>query len=354
MTARLLCSVMVLAGLLLGGPSVQYIAGVPCDADGRRLVDPPTDPPGDTLYSFPVPRTWPGALARQDDWFWSCDIAVDSIYRLDSTGVVDAQWPLPSGSGGAMEWDGANLWLVSEQNAKLYKLDTATCTVLDSFSLPDSAAVDPNSWGLAWDGQYLWHSQYGSRAMLFKLDPATGAVLHSFPPPVLSILGITWDNDYLCGVECRGYMLYRMDPADSSVVDSTPWLLNYALGLDWDGGSFWNVEGDTCRAYRIDGYVGIAGPGTAPCRHDRVLRLVSSNPFTTSATVAYACPGNTRPRLEVVDRAGRLVNTLEPGAGRATWDGTDRAGRPVPNGVYFIQLMMSEGTRGAASVLLVR
>lgn len=64
------------------------------------------------------------------------------------------------------------------------------------------------------------------------------------------------------------------------------------------------------------------------------------NPFRPSTDISLVLPSAGSTRLEIYDPQGRLVKRLVNGwlpAGRhiVTWDGTDRAGRPVASGVYF-------------------
>jgi flagellar hook assembly protein FlgD len=54
--------------------------------------------------------------------------------------------------------------------------------------------------------------------------------------------------------------------------------------------------------------------------------------------------------LQVFDVAGRLVRTLterrlETGTHTVAWNALDRAGRPVPAGVYYYRLNTPEETR---------
>ena len=64
-------------------------------------------------------------------------------------------------------------------------------------------------------------------------------------------------------------------------------------------------------------------------------------------------------RVEVLDRAGRLVRTLSTGqfaAGNhnATWDGRDEVGRLVTAGVYFCRLSTAHGSEMQKAVVLGR
>ncbi len=78
--------------------------------------------------------------------------------------------------------------------------------------------------------------------------------------------------------------------------------------------------------------------------HEVSLANGRPNPFSDGEVVCeFALPAPTRARLDVLDVRGRLVRTLldaERNAGiqRVPWNGTDSAGRPVANGIYFLRL----------------
>ncbi|WP_460504378.1 FlgD immunoglobulin-like domain containing protein, partial [Hymenobacter agri] len=73
------------------------------------------------------------------------------------------------------------------------------------------------------------------------------------------------------------------------------------------------------------------------------LNVPYPNPFSSVTTISYdvAWPGNYE--LHVLSLTGQLVANLPvtaaaPGAGAVQWDGTDRAGQPLPAGVYLLEL----------------
>ncbi|MBN1425592.1 hypothetical protein JXA88_13640 [Candidatus Fermentibacteria bacterium] len=61
------------------------------------------------------------------------------------------------------------------------------------------------------------------------------------------------------------------------------------------------------------------------------------NPFTSSAQIRWNVPSETAVKLCVYDIAGRLVRTLRPVDGVATWDGKDSAARLTALGTYVIR-----------------
>jgi len=67
------------------------------------------------------------------------------------------------------------------------------------------------------------------------------------------------------------------------------------------------------------------------------------SPFAREVRLAYATATAGRVRITIHDLEGRAITTLvnrdEPAGARVvTWDGTDRAGRDVGSGVYFVRL----------------
>jgi photosystem II stability/assembly factor-like uncharacterized protein len=74
------------------------------------------------------------------------------------------------------------------------------------------------------------------------------------------------------------------------------------------------------------------------------LRPVAPNPLRPPAVIGFDLPRRTPVSLEIFDVMGRSVRALENGALEAgtytrIWDGRDRAGRPVTDGVYFYRLL---------------
>ncbi|MCK4941779.1 hypothetical protein KAS45_06755, partial [candidate division WOR-3 bacterium] len=80
-----------------------------------------------------------------------------------------------------LAYDGEFLWAANSGDGnsafgpRIYKLDADSGTVIDSFP-----GVSGNPCGLAWDGQYLWHSVYLS-GTIYQLDPTTMIINASFP-----------------------------------------------------------------------------------------------------------------------------------------------------------------------------
>lgn len=87
------------------------------------------------------------------------------------------------------------------------------------------------------------------------------------------------------------------------------------------------------------------------------LAVPHPNPFSGSATIAFALPQPTHVELAVFDVTGRSVRELNSGgmsAGihRLTWDGRASDGRQLSPGVYFVKLTVGEKSLTEKIVLL--
>lgn len=76
-------------------------------------------------------------------------------------------------------------------------------------------------------------------------------------------------------------------------------------------------------------------------------RLDGPNPFRESAALGFDLPRAVRVAIAVYGVDGRLVRQLASGAfgaGRHSvrWDGADRAGTPVPPGIYFARIVAGD------------
>ena len=70
------------------------------------------------------------------------------------------------------------------------------------------------------------------------------------------------------------------------------------------------------------------------------------NPFNPATTIPFTLASDTRVTLGIYDALGRRVRTLideerPAGPQAVTWDGRDDESRPVPSGIYFVELSAS-------------
>ena len=97
-----------------------------------------------------------------------------------------------------------------------------------------------------------------------------------------------------------------------------------------------------------------------PVPQTLLVRGLWPNPVRDVATVALTLgQAASELRLEVFDLNGRLIHrTVETnrpaGEQELSWDGTDRDGRPVPGGIYFVRVTLDRLHRAGLKALVVR
>jgi hypothetical protein len=339
-------SALVIAAILgVFGVSVARTAG------GPEAI-------GDTLYSFLAPCYWPMGLAWDGVDFWLSDNEEDSLYRLGLDGTVKAAFALPDSmnSPAGMTFIGPNLWAVDENKARLYVLDTSTAQPLKVFRLPDSLHSDATSWGLAWDGTHLWHSQY-AWGMIFELDTTDGSVVSSFAPPDSWIMGLEYDGEHLWGVSTQTERAFVMDLPSGNPVANYSWQVPYSLGMALVDGYMWCASGKspsgTRRVYKVD--IGQAALAESP-EPGRVLRLARAapNPFRARTSIRTGRGTPAIADTRVFDTQGRLVRRLSTDRGAVMWDGTDEARKRAAPGAYVISVRFADGTGEQQPVRLSR
>uniref|UniRef100_A0A7C4CDE7 T9SS type A sorting domain-containing protein n=1 Tax=candidate division WOR-3 bacterium TaxID=2052148 RepID=A0A7C4CDE7_UNCW3 len=107
-----------------------------------------------------------------------------------------------------------------------------------------------------------------------------------------------------------------------------------------------------------------AAPAAAPLPPDSSRLLAAfPNPFRKTTSIILALGSRPLPDrrfdLRIFDRAGKLVKTLDhgptaPGYRAIAWDGRDDSGRPVPAGVYFLNLRVRSSGRTEERLLPVQ
>jgi hypothetical protein len=131
-----------------------------------------------------------------------------------------------------------------------------------------------------------------------------------------------------------------------------------AADLDRDGGTDLIVPNYTTSTLTL--LLSEMGTTDAPLpTTPRSLELAPPYPNPTSGSIRFllALPRASRPTVRVIDPAGRLVSTLNPGplpAGRhvLTWDGRVASGGMAPNGIYFLDVETERDRRRSRIVVL--
>jgi DNA-binding beta-propeller fold protein YncE len=312
-----------------------------------------------------------------------------------------------------LAYDGEFLWAANSGDGNssfgpmIYKLDADSGTVIESFP-----GVIGYPCGLAWDGQYLWHSVYLS-GTIYQLDPATMLINASFPAPTQMTFGLAWDGTYLYAV--RGnepYISVIVIETDSGwVIDSihatysSPNVRPFGLVyLGRGGGQLWCSDGNYGSNFVNAWNFGpgtwfdqwAATPASYPCglAHDSVTeRLwvscydrdsiyvydvsqvglattnivdvsvlsmeVYPNPFTHRTNIRFSIhdTGYSMKNftLGIYDASGRLVksfnsiSSIENQGSSISWSGRDDQNRMLGSGIYFLK-----SNQGGSAVKIVK
>jgi plastocyanin len=103
--------------------------------------------------------------------------------------------------------------------------------------------------------------------------------------------------------------------------------------------------------------VGTGGVGEGPASPGGNNPSIAAypNPFRSSTTIRYLSARKLAGTVAIANAAGRVVRELgiDSRASGATWDGLNRLGAPVPDGVYFIRVR-SPSHAALARVEIVR
>ena len=196
-------------------------------------------------------------------WHTSTIGSSTTLNKIDLFGNPINNFNIQAYGPGGLCFDGVNFWKVVEQTGRLYKIDN-NGVILETFLLPSNGCNEPNGWGIAWDGNYLWHSEYsypscnitfpqGDSTKFYKIDPNNGQVIHSFTLPYW-ICAIEYVNGDLHALKSATTShlnsdglskKYIIDINTESYIDSVEWCMEYPLGLTSAGIDFWSLEHDT-------------------------------------------------------------------------------------------------------------
>ncbi len=156
------------------------------------------------------------------------------------------------------------------------------------------------------------------------------------------------------------YLLHVIVPTSQDTVLDTLWVTQdttWALpgdSLSLPAGTWpvtWTVfvtdTQDTVEAtngwgtFVLDVTVGIEEPAVFRPPPRFVLYAGTPNPFRRKVTLRYQVPEPSRVQVTVYDALGRVVrgfgaSTVPAGEAQWTWNGTDRQGRQVQSGIYFL------------------
>lgn len=126
----------------------------------------------------------------------------------------------PDGAMRGLAYDGTYLWAANSGDGnsmygpKIYRLDPDSGTVVNSYN-----GIVDYPCGLAWDGQYLWHSAYIA-GMIYQLDTASMTVIKSFAAPTTHPFDLAFYGGYLYAVKGNQPVISVIDTSSGLEIDS--------------------------------------------------------------------------------------------------------------------------------------
>lgn len=145
-----------------------------------------------------------------------------------------------------MAWDGQNLWCSDFETRRIYKM-TADGEVLDDYPSP---AVYPT--GLTWDGQHLW--QADAHGSIFRMD-ASCHVDQVIDAPGPNPEGIAWDGQHVYVADSVQKKLYSIDTEGGIVASRDYPIVDFEIdvaGLAFRDNRLWIVDRDELFLYVYD------------------------------------------------------------------------------------------------------
>lgn len=291
------------------------------------------------IDSVKIDTDVPG-VAFGDGHVWVTRNGANKVYKIDpdSLVVVDSfshTWYLTG-----LAHDGDHLWVAGYPDS-IHKYDTLG-NLENVWQSPG-----PYSYGLAFDGQYIWHGDY-TLSKIYVLDHQDPSVILDSFDMSGSICDLAWYNNRLWVMAEWAY-IYEIDPSNMDTVNMYPTGRPWSAGLAIGGGYLWfSTVGGSGTLYKVDSFVG-ASEGEP--RNISALQSInlSPNPFSGKLTIQFAARslesagGQREPTLHIYDATGRTVKNFPqltanglPSAA-IVWDGTDDQGNTVSAGIYFIR-----------------
>ena len=154
-----------------------------------------------------------------------------------------------------------NIFSAANSNAKIYKHNGFSTSILDSFSSPSTTLA-----GLGWDGENILSSDWAS-TKIYKHSGFSSTVSDSFSSPNVNPTGLSWTGSNLISTDVGVGILYRHQGFSSSLSGLSSGM-GLSYGTDWDGNLY--RSSDTYdKIYRQNGFGGVvlssfSSPSTQP------------------------------------------------------------------------------------------
>ncbi len=162
---------------------------------------------GVKIDTLPAPGSQPTGLTWDGSHFWVGSHATRRIYKIDPvTGAVETSFVAPgTSSNEGLAFDGTYLWNTNWSSNIIWKLDT-TGIIQSQFPSPGNSST-----GLTWDGTHLWNSDQ-NRDSVYRIDPSNGQVLQREVAPDLVVQDLAFDGTHLWTCGYYTGTVYRSSP----------------------------------------------------------------------------------------------------------------------------------------------
>ncbi|RKX71706.1 hypothetical protein DRP53_00540 [candidate division WOR-3 bacterium] len=270
-------------------------------------------------------------LAFANGYLWACENYSDNIYKIDPATMQIVGYFHYSGGLDGLAHDGLYLWL-GYYPASIHKIDTLGNTI-GTWPSPGGEY----SYGMTFDGQYLWHSDKNLRR-IYKLD-------YNDPTVIIESFQVSWEpqdlgwyRSHLWAV-ANYVQIYELDPTNMNIINSWTTGRPYSAGLALGGGYLWfGTTNRTGWVYKVEGVVDIEEEAKKSPASGWVS--VFPNPFRGSTTLSLKRFEDEKVEVKIFNAAGRLVRSLFCGkaGSELIWDGRDDFYSLVPPGVYYFQI----------------
>lgn len=185
----------------------------------------------------------------------------ENMYRFDpASGQATLQFSNPEiDDTFGLTWDGQFLWLVNQpsgsSNPALATKVSMTGDILETFALPDHYMS-----GIAYDDGQFWSGTYYPDPGTIHLTDNQGAVINQFTAPDEQIWDICVQEEFLWMVDYNANFIFKTDK-DGNVIDGYDCENIKPSGIVFDGLYLWYVDGQLSSEstlYKID----LGGSGT--------------------------------------------------------------------------------------------
>ncbi len=144
-------------------------------------------------------------------------------FRETDDGTVVDSIPAPGASvNEGLAWDGSSVWSTNWQDNLIYEVDPANGDIL-SYFFPQEPPFDYEGLtGLAYDGFFLWVTDQETQ-MVMQMVPGDPYPWEMFTAPCETPQDLAWDGEYLWLTEyvASGAMVYQIDPGEGALTPAT-------------------------------------------------------------------------------------------------------------------------------------